>query len=155
MGADNFVFNSIEKHCARWSTDNTVGTCNGATPTTKSLLEAVSITNTTIVTKCSACSTTASTPFHKVLGAKYCLIGSQACKHYYDSAQCTADRTTGNCNRIIEHQFTCMIAVTNATNTLGDSGTFVGCPPGFYLRAYVCMACTGATDYVDYMGINC
>jgi len=49
----------------------------------------------------------------------------------------------------------CIIpAQTSILNS--DSGNFGPCEtPNYYLRDYVCVACTGDSDYIDYQGINC
>ena len=60
-----------------------------------------------------------------------------------------------SCNRPIEDNNVCIIpAQTNIAN--GDSGLFGPClSANYYVRDYVCIACTGASDYIDYQGVNC
>jgi len=60
-----------------------------------------------------------------------------------------------SCNRPIEDSGICIIP-QETTIANGDSGKFGPCEtPNFYIRAYVCMPCTGATDYIDYQGVYC
>jgi len=60
-----------------------------------------------------------------------------------------------SCNRPIEDSGICIIP-QETTITNGDSGKFGPCDtPNLYIRNYVCMPCTAATDYIDYQGVYC
>jgi len=58
--------------------------------------------------------------------------------------------STNNCNRPIEDSGVCIIPIqTNIAN--GDSGNFGPClTTNMYLSNYVCIACTGTSQYIDY-----
>lgn len=59
------------------------------------------------------------------------------------------------CNEPIEQNGVCKVATVNSVTTMGNSGNFVGCSAGLYLSNYICIACSGQSQFVDYLGINC
>jgi hypothetical protein len=65
-----------------------------------------------------------------------------------------------SCNRPIEDTNVCIIpqetTIVNLDTINGNSGNFGPCEtPNFYIRDFVCIPCTGLSDYIDYQGVYC